>query len=531
VWLGVAVALVAVRLAFNEFVPGLAHDSFQYLSVAEQALRGRLGETSIVHFDAERSFAVAPAPLVTFPLGYPALIALLGLTGIALPYAALLINLAAVLTCIPVMWWITGQLGIARLVRHAVMACTVLNGSFLLFAATVSTEMLFTSLVLGGSALLLRARLGDGGALWRWVAAGLVFGLAYHVRYAGLFLVIALAVVAARHVVTRNRDLVVGYGAAFAAACTLVAVGIGRNLVLVGNWRGGNEKPVSNALSTVLEQTVRAASGLVLGPFSPSDSYLPRALFAFLVLLLAAMLFKQRTALQAASAPDSRARGFVVDLAIIVAVYSAFMFYAALTTVISYGTRMFVPLVPLLAVLTGAGLSALGPPVSAPGSSSGSWSVRSRWSLAAVLVVYAIFNLLSLRLPLVDRFSHVIAQMNAITDSGITVRDVVAKYAGDNRVIVANNGQAIGYVLRHPTISLVGPHYSQTVWDEAAVRDLVRRYEAAVVVITAPNAIQPNEDDLIPAPFVSSLAQGQSPPWLRLVSRAGSIFVYVPVSL
>lgn len=529
-WLGAGVVLLAVRVALNEFVPGLAHDSFQYLSVAEQALRGRFGATSLVHFDAERSFATVPAPLVTFPLGYPAAIALLGLTGMPLARAALFINVASALACVPLLWWMTGQLGMGRYLRHAVLACVVFNGAFLLFAATASTEMLFTVSVLGGVALLLRARLRDGpGNPWLWVAAGLVFGLAYHVRYAGLFVVVALAVLAVRHIVARDRALALGYAVSFAAAVTLVAVGMARNLILVGNWRGGNEKVVSNALSGVVEQTVRAANGLVLGPLSgaSSESLVPRALFGVWVLLLAGLLFMKRQApRQTVNAADTRVRGFSVDLLTILVVYTALMFYAALSTVISYGTRMFVPMIPLIALLVGLGVSALRPQTTA--SVSG-WT-RPNWALATTLLVYAVLNLLAFRVPLVDRSSPVIAQMDALTDTGMRVRDVIARYAGEGRVIVANNGQAIGYELGRPTISLVGPHYSNAVWDETAVHNLIDRYRAAVVVITAPNAIQRADNDLIPSPFVDSLARGESPAWLRLVSRAGSIFVYVPVS-
>ena len=206
----------------------------------------------------------------------------------------------------------------------------------MLFATTASTETFFTLVVLAGAALLLRAHSRDGGrSLGAWIAAGVAFGLAYHVRYAGLFLVLGLAALAFRHWVTRSRHIALGYAATFAAAMTLVSIGIARNVVLVGNWRGGNEKAVSNALAGVVAQTVRAVNGLVLGPLNAaeSESLLPRALFGVMFLFLAVQLFRQRGKLEASESAEVRWR-FSSDLLILVLLYSAFMFYAALTTVI-----------------------------------------------------------------------------------------------------------------------------------------------------------------------------------------------------
>jgi hypothetical protein len=35
-----------------------------------------------------------------------------------------------------------------------------------------------------------------------------------------------------------------------------------RNILIVGNWRGANEKVIGNSLSTVLLETVRAMNGV-----------------------------------------------------------------------------------------------------------------------------------------------------------------------------------------------------------------------------------------------------------------------------
>lgn len=527
-WLVVTSALLALRALTSGSAPAIAHDSFQYLAVAEQALDGHIGETSLVHFDAERSFGRVPAPMVTFPVGYPLVVAVLGAAGFDLTTGAMVVNVGCALICVVLLWWMTGMLRLPHWARHTVLGLTVVNGTLLLFATTASTEMLFTTVVLAGCALMLRAYLTDGRVtLGAWAASGIAFGAAYHVRYAGIFLVLGLGVVAVRHLIRRRRELLLGSVIAGATASLLVGAGMLRNILLVGNWRGGNEKEVTNALANVAVQTVRAINGLVLGPLtsSPDLTLVPRAVFALLVALLVVLLVARRRGIDAPTPLSPRARIFALDLLILVAVYCGFMFYAGLTTVISYGTRMFMPMIPLLALLIGVGLFRL----TAPASLSVPQMLPYRGVLVTLLVGYIAFNLAALRIPGVDRASPVLDQLQTRTNTGTTLRDVITRYAPEGRTIVATNGQALGYELDRPTVSLVGPHYSGMVWTEAAVRDVVSRYHAAALVVTAPNPLQPPSTDLIPSAFIESLARGESPGWLRLVSRAGPVSVYVPV--
>ena len=86
VWLCLLAGLLLLR-ALPAFTPALRPDSFQYLSAATNMLQGSFGDTSLVHYDVERSFGVVPAPMVTFPLGYPILIVLISLLGASLQSA------------------------------------------------------------------------------------------------------------------------------------------------------------------------------------------------------------------------------------------------------------------------------------------------------------------------------------------------------------------------------------------------------------------------------------------------------------
>ncbi|HYC49928.1 MAG TPA: hypothetical protein VEB19_02345 [Gemmatimonadaceae bacterium] len=519
-WLVAAAVLLLVRVASNGFTLGIAHDSFQYLGAADQALQGNFGATSIVHFDAERSFGRLPAPLVTFPLGYPALLATVSLSGMPVMRAALLINMAALLSCVAIGWWLTGKLALRRGIRHAVIAAIICNGAIQQFAATASTEMTFTLLVLAAAALLLRARLAGRDPRW-WIAAGLALGLSYHVRYAGLFLIVGLFGLAARHLLARRRVLVVGYGLAAATASLLVLAGIARNVLLVGNWRGGNEKAVTNSLDGVLVLTARAANGLLLGPpgTAPHLSLVLRLAFVACAVIAAVMLWRRLSSRTPTHPAEER--DFTIDVVLLVGVYSAFMFYAALTTVISYGTRMFVPVLPLLAVVLGSWLSHRASP-------DGALGFRRAPALVAAFGLYLAANGISFGNPLVDRASVVQAQLDARTGSGNTIRQLID--ATGPGVVVANHGQALGFLLARPTVSLVSPHYSNKLWDQETLQDVVNQYSAVVLVITAPSEAQPSSTDLIPSPFIDSLARGSAASWLRLAGQSGPVFVYVPMA-
>jgi hypothetical protein len=190
---------------------------------------------------------------------------------------------------------------------------------------------------------------------------GLAYGSAYFVRYAGLFFVLGLAVLCARSLLARHRLLARGHAISLAVASIPVLIGITRNLLLVGDWRGGNAKAASHELHPVLYDTARAINGIFLiGPgHAPyGGTFVARALCPGLFYLgMAWITWKYLRYRTASRSPDSKLKGTAIDLLLLVLVYSACMFYAGLTSVISYSVRMFVPLTPLLILLLGLALN------------------------------------------------------------------------------------------------------------------------------------------------------------------------------
>lgn len=521
-WIAIAIVLLGLRVATGGARPAFGHDSFQYLAAADQALRGSVGATPLIHWDLERCSGAVPAPMVHFPLGYPLLVASLGLLGMPVPIAALVLNLTAAVATAFLLWLITGRLGLDTTVRHVVLLTVVLNASFLQYATTASTEMPFTLVILGAATLLLRSLTAS--TRLAWLLTGLAFGAAYHIRYAGLFFVVGLGVLAVVHTLRSRHDTAKGYAIALAAAVAFVSIGLIRNLSLVGNWRGGNEKAVSNPILETIIGTIRAAKILLVGSQVNQGPY-QLVEWIFWGAVLGAGLIALRAFLRAGRAADESTRAaFALDLSMLVAVYGACMFYAGVTSIISYGARMFAPVLPLIAIIGGAVAHRIH-------SETFTRDRVMRVFVLVVLIAYAVLNLRSLRSPVFDRASIVNAQLAARATSGQSLREIVQRHTDSGSVLVANSGQALGYLLSRPVVSLVGPHYSTVEWDETAMRGVVDYYGAKLVLITAPNERQPDDSDLIPSSFVRALAGGASPAWLRLVERVGPVSVYQPVRL
>ena len=497
-------------------------------------LQGSFGYTSLIHYDVERSFGVVPAPMVTFPLGYPVLIVLISLLGTSLQSAAWVVSATSTTASVPVLAWIARRMGLSRMLCNAVTGCFVINGTVVEFGGSALSEAPFALCLLLGTALLLHAAdLSDRRAWIRWAAAGFAFAAAYTVRYAGLFFILALAVQTARYGLAGNSARARGYATALGVSLAPLVVVISRNLALVGNWRGRDEMLVSNPLHAALTETAQAINAMFLGSgtgaATPGGTFVPKAMFALLVVAGFALLSWSRVrdrgiGVGSKLATDQLRMG--TDVLLLVAVYVACMFYAGMTTSISYGSaRNFAPIAALLFLLLGWGVRI------AVHSAPRSPDLRriALLLLAASLLPYAYLNSLVLLRAPVDASAAARAQMDAFADNGKVTRTAIAQIVGTNGVIMSNNGQVVGHVLGMRTISLIGPAFSTIVWNEATVRSTMRRFNVAAVVITPPISGHLEDDDL-PSPFVRELAQGQSPSWLTLALRSGRVLVYIPAA-
>lgn len=523
-WSIVTLALVILSSWPN---PGsaLGVDSVVYLDIARNFREGLFGYTSLVHYDAERSFGTVPAPMVTFPLGYPAAIAATSSIVPGLPLAAFSVSAAAMVGIVVVLAALGRRIGLSRTATNVLLALVVLNQSMLVFAGSVMADALFTFTALAGVAAILVARrsVHDGPRV-AWALAGVLIGLSYYVRYAGLFFVVGLFVLLVVRFVRHGLKALGSYGIAAACAALVVIPGMARNIVLVGTWRGGNEKPVHIPLGDVLYETARGLHGIVLGlsGYGPWRFVAVRVLLALLLCGLLLWLVIALFTRSSVHPGHSNWREDAHDLSIIGVSYWACLFYAGMTTVITYGARYFVPLVPLLALVfvllsvhalwqrhvLGAGRRVL------------------NGTIAVGLVTYAFLNLTGY--AMFERRSSIPA-MERIVDArdfqGRSGRQVALQLASEGRVLVANEGQVLGHVLGTPTVSLADPWWTAATWNEETIRNLLYTYRAAGLLILRPTT-QAEYADL--TDFQLQLSRGVAPYWMRMAFQSSSLAIYVP---
>lgn len=505
--------------------PALLNDSYQYLSVAQNLFVGHGGMTSLVHFDAERSFGVLPAPMVSFPLGYPLLLALTAKLGLSLLQGAFLLNAGATI----VVLWLYAMAALRlRLPTGLIIAglgALAVNACLTRFTAMALSEPIFTLLSTAGVLLLVLppsgGEEGDGARAPGWLrplVAGLLIGLAYHVRYAGLFFLVGLAVLAGASLVHGDRRRAKHAIWAAAVAAAIMAVGLARNTLLVGNWRGGNGKIVTNALLGVLETTVRSFDDLLLGIRTALPLTLLHGLFVALALLYLVNHRRQPGASACIKGRNS-VRTVGMELSLLVCTYCACMFYAGLTTMISYTTRMFVPILPLLFLAISCFLA--------------HWHVPTRRKTMATLLapclglLYLGTNVGAMATtPSEDRTEAIRALLQQPDEHGVAAAEVVFKITGPTGTILANDGQAMGHILNTKTLSLITQNFSTTEWTEPQVRDLAQRSAASAVVLLRPQPGQPMDPDLVPSAFVGELTKLRHPPWLVPVFQSPRVVVY-----
>lgn len=540
----------------------LSNDSYQYVSAARNLLDGAIGATSIIYWDEARLAGAVPAPLTTFPIGYPTLLGALAASGLMnIETAGLLISLLAMIACLAAIEALACRMRL-RSIGIGVMTMFATSAVSVRFGGALLTEPLFTALELIACCLLLRsvadaeadARRARGA--WRWaLAAGVCLGVAWWVRYAGLFFALALAPWAVMLLFAGRGRALRMIGVAGGAAGALIAAGFARNIAWVGDWRGGNARVFDHRLSEVLRDYAMVLKDTVFGAPPLGEWPMLKAALAAGVLALAAGVLvtglaalTRRPPRRGASAsamtpsndaagalsraepagrhPADQARDATILLAGTLAVYLLALLSAALRTDIDRTPRMLLPILPHALLLAGAGVAMAGRRLS--GRARAAWLALA----ASVLLSWVAAQWLALRVP--ERPSpdqHVRAQLEQMVTAGPdgqrhSLLALTQAQAGERGAVMANEPQASAYVLDRPLIALTGPERTALRWDEATVREQIERYRVRALLLHRP----PPAGIAAPLPtgFLRALADGHAPAWLEPVARTTGAILYRP---
>jgi len=503
--------------------PGLSDDSYQYLSEAENIDDGHGLTTSIVHFDTERSHGRLPAPLTTFPPGYSLAIGAMTRTGLASETAGLVLSAASFIFLVPLIACGAGLLELSPMATR--VALVLLLGSFAagLYATAVATESLFTALALGALLCLLLHERARGGTPLA-VAGNLLVGCACWVRYAGLFLFVAVAAYLAwRALRRRDRQSAIA-AASLALPAGLISSLLVRNTLLTGSWKGGNTKAVAHPLTAVLKQFGVSTYHLFFGEGVPTQLGALQVTLCVGLILLSALLFV--AAARLTSSLDIRTAlgsGFPRAglLLVYVLVYNAGMIYLGMSSVISFGSRMFYPLLPIYLLLSGLVFTRVR-------ALPGARSTRLAWTACAAMIVGCYWginleNTMALRSVPPDRVVE--ASFAFPSRTGGSLRSWFDVNVPLGTVVVATNGQATAYALKHKVVSLVGSHFSDQRWGEKEVRAVMQQYDATFLILYP--SIDPTIESVQQeSPFLQGLIEGRRPQWLQLAAENSKVMIF-----
>ncbi len=501
--------VLALWLYHGIGAPIIANDSCQYLDCAANIVAGRGLCTNVAHFDEQVAYRRFPIPFTHFAPGYPLLIAGSSRMGMAPEFAAWLISAAAFLVVIWLMWDIGTGLGARPGVLALFSALWITHASALTLASTAVTEPLFTALLLGMLALIVRDLRGSGRQPLLLPAIGIAAAASYWVRYAGVFLIpVALLYFIWRawqmHVTLRWA---VFAGLATAASAAVIPI---RNILYTGSWQGGFTAGASHSPRMVAIETIKALYHVVFGDrvVARGDGW---SALAFLSLAAIAYLAVRAWRTEPAAAVPRHLLAAAAWSGVLVAAYTGGIILATLHSIAFDLPRYYLPVYPVILVST-AVLSL---------------AHHRRQYVAVALLVTAITVIQGRSLLVtgpsgVDRMRAVLGEE---TTFGISVGEWLRANTGPGDSIVSVNGQMLHYLVQRPVISIIEPIYSNRATDEAAFQALMREYHARFLVVMADTSkFKAPEQEAIP--FLRDLAAGKLPAWLAPAAHTADLAVF-----
>lgn len=521
-WIGAVFALllllfVIFKLSVNEG-PWLGNDSFQYISVAAYFNQGEFAKTGVVYFDTERSHGFLPAPLTTFPFGYPLAIATVSHLGISHESAAVLISLLSLIALTFAFNWALSLLKISLPVCIFINILWVMNEGLIFYSASVGTEGLFTCLSFLAIVLLIKQMTSqerDTSSFGLLATAYLLIGVSYYIRYAGLILFAGVySFQMIRFFLNRsqvNRDALV----AGIFCVGLIAIGFIRNFLLVGDWRGGNNKGVDHSLIEMISQFIRAIYQLFFGFSYPAGFGRFEMMIGGATVLLIILLFSSRSTLA------KNSNDFPLDifcfLCFYIFVYCASLIYLGMTGPISFGVRLFIPFLPVLLLVLALILNTL---------------IRKEQTLRVSLMGVAAMLLFSMGYAGIHARNLLVP--GKIGNDAVVTDSLSATLIGEESsliwikknipktaVLMANEGQALHYVLKNPVVALADSEYSVVSWNEETLKQYANQFNGEFCFL-----FKNNDPVFKESPFLSGLLAGKAPHWLSLIAHSKGMALY-----
>ena len=326
-------------------------------------------------------------------------------------------------------------------------------------------RFVFDSLALS----LFRVALGPNWRLWPWVAGGL------------------------------------------SAAAAVIAPIMIRNAQTIGSWRGGHTDGGGLPPFVVLFNFFKAAFEIVLGSNAKWRLDVWAATFLFAAAYLVVRQYRAMRRGQEPSGQPAFAPQALTWIAIISGIYALGIILTELTA-FAWDTRYYFPLYPLALVCLGVFLT--------PASNA-----RSRIACAACAISLLVYNARSIAGPgFASEAIRVNPWLQQEVEPGVSMKMWLKGHATGGEAVVATDGQAVQYLTGLPVVAVIPAHISTRKWDEASLRDLMRRFRASYVLVF-PGA-GPNDVIEQRIPLFKGLTKGSAPSWLAVAARSRDGLLY-----
>ena len=357
------------------------------------------------------------------------------------------------------------------------------------------------------------------------MAAVVLAGLSYWVRYAGILWIAACLTIVWAELWRRKKGERF-WRTAVAATCIAV-VSIAplaiRNVMLVGDWRGGNNTAFSISLGRLAINGFRAFVHTVLGDGTVRQLALAAAIafigIAGICVVALRRPVKPRSVVLEARRP---AAGWWVLLAAS-SIYLGGIAAIAFRSVISYDSRMYLPVLPQLIALVVMGVELTIWRLPQKG-----WLRSAGPGIAACLLVgYCVANALSGGRAGADGFQQTQQALLQADATGLSVERRLSQELQPGEAIAATNGQMAGYILKRRTLSLVGLPYGRMPWNEGTLRTEMTRFGTRYLLVFRDAALDPVVEQ---SQYLAALGDGQAMPGLRLVSATRDLYLYRAVT-
>ncbi len=467
----------------------------------------------MAHYDEQLPAGHLPVPMTHFPPGYPLFIAGVSRFGLAGESAGYLVSIAGFLITIWLTWDVARTLGASPMLAFVFALPWVAHREALIYASAVLGESVFSALLVGMVALIVRDLKTDCRHPALLVAVGALAGAAYSVRYAGLSLIpAALLYLLWRFRQTREARPWALTGI-LPAGVFMIPIQI-RNIVYSGSWRGLDAAKAPRDLFGVILIYIAALYHLILGDLQliPIEIWLGLFALSMAGAFLLAFRAWRRGAWGCKREFPALALAWIglIGVSYTAGIIVATRGMANIDLIAADLARYYVPLYPVL--LPGAaGAVSLIP-------------FRALRFAAALLALSAtaLHSLSFTARP--GQQEHVVmaGYLGEEVAPGQSLRHWVIDHVPEREPIVAQEGQAMYYVLRHATVTpMEPPDFSNLPYDGPAFFSLMSRYKSRYLFLFP--VIRPPRRSL---PFLSGLITGGPPDWLKLRVRTSDVEIY-----